>query len=402
MSDHIITLNAGSSSIKFALFATDGGEWPRQIAIGQIEGIGVSPEFEAKVAAGGKTKRALTGAETPKSHDDALKIIIGWLSETFPDAKIAAIGHRVVHGGPIYSAPMLIDDASYKVLAGFSALAPLHQPHNLAGIAAAGRAFPGIPQVGCFDTAFHRTQPFVNDTYGLPPEHYEEGVRRYGFHGLSYEYITSRLQERDPAALRRLVVLHLGNGASMCAIKDAKGQASTMGFSPLDGLLMGTRCGQIDPGVLLYLMQQKAMSAAAISDLLNKKSGLKGMSGVSSDMRDLEASAAPSAKQALEYFVNRIRRELGSLMAVTGGADALVFTGGIGSNSTFVREHVLAGMEWAGIVFDSAANQARAEVISAPGSAVKVYVMQTDEEAMIARHTIRVAKLAEAPALATA
>lgn len=399
MSDHIITLNAGSSSIKFALFALDGGEWPRMVAIGQIEGLGVSPEFEAKVD-GKKSKRALSGAEMPKNHDDALRIIIGWLGETFPDAKIAAIGHRVVHGGPLYSAPMLIDDASYKVLETFSPLAPLHQPHNLAGIAAAGRAFPGIPQVGCFDTAFHRTQPFVNDTYGLPPEHYQEGVRRYGFHGLSYEYITARLKERDPAALRRLVVLHLGNGASMCAIRDGKGQASTMGFSPLDGLLMGTRCGQIDPGVLLYLMQQKGMNAAQISDLLNKKSGLKGMSGVSSDMRDLEASEAPSAKQALEYFVNRIRRELGSLMAVTGGADAVVFTGGIGSNSKFVRGEVLTGMEWAGIAFDPAANQAGAEIISTPGSAVKVYVMQTDEEAMIARHTIRVAKLAKAPALA--
>ncbi|MFD2180589.1 acetate/propionate family kinase [Rhodoplanes azumiensis] len=397
MSDHIITLNAGSSSIKFALFVLDGGEWPRMVAIGQVEGIGVTPEFEAKVD-GQKTKRTLTGAETPKNHDDALKIIIGWLGERFPDAKIAAIGHRVVHGGPVYSAPMLIDDAAFAVLKTFAPLAPLHQPHNLAGIAAAGRAFPGIPQVGCFDTAFHRTQPFVNDTYGLPPAYYEEGVRRYGFHGLSYEYITSRLMDRDPDALRRLVVLHLGNGASMCAIKDGKGVGSTMGFSPLDGLLMGTRCGQIDPGVLLYLMQQKEMTAAEISDLLNKKSGLKGMSGVSSDMRDLEASDAPAAKQALAYFVNRIRRELGSLMAITGGADAIVFTGGIGANSKFVRGAVLDGMEWAGLVVDRAANEAGAEVISTAGSPVKVYVMQTDEEAMIAQHTVRVAGLAASPA----
>jgi acetate kinase len=399
MSDHIITLNAGSSSIKFALFAAESGEWPRMITIGQIEGIGVSPEFEAKVD-GNKVKRALTGAELPKNHDDALKIIIGWLSETFPDAKIAAIGHRVVHGGPIYSAPMLIDAAAVKVLETFSPLAPLHQPHNLAGIAAAERAFPGIPQVGCFDTAFHRTMPFVNDTFGLPPQYYEEGVRRYGFHGLSYEFIADRLAHRDPAALRRAVVLHLGNGASMCAIRDGKSVSCTMGFSPLDGLSMGTRCGQIDPGVLLYLMQQKKMGAAEISDLLYKKSGLKGMSGVSSDMRDLESSDKPAAKQAIEYFVARIRRELGGLMAVTGGADALVFTGGIGSNSKFIRERVLAGMEWAGIVFDPAANQKGAEVISAAGSAVKVYVLQTDEEAMIARHTIRVAKLAPAPVAA--
>ncbi|MBI5112139.1 MAG: acetate/propionate family kinase [Rhodovulum sp.] len=401
MGDHIVTLNAGSSSIKFALFALDGGPWPRQVAIGQVEGIGVAPEFEAKVATGDKVKRRFEGAAAPKTHDAALEIIIGWLAETFPGAKIVAVGHRVVHGGPLYSAPILLEPAVLKVLETFGPLAPLHQPHNLAGIAAAGKAFPGIPQVGCFDTAFHRTQPFVQDTFGLPPQYYEEGVRRYGFHGLSYEYIAGRLAERDPAAVRRCVVLHLGNGASMCALRDGQSVASTMGFSPLDGLAMGTRCGQIDPGVLLYMMQQKGMTAAEISDLLYKKSGLKGMSGVSSDMRDLEASDAPAAKQAIDYFVARIRRELGALMAVTGGVDALVFTGGIGSNSKTIRARTLEGMEWAGIVLDRAANEARAEVISAPGTPVTVYVMQTDEEAMIARHTVRVAKLV-APALADA
>ena len=403
MGDHVITLNAGSSSIKFALFA-NGAEWPRMVATGQIEGLGVSPEFEVRRATDKeKIKRSFTGADAPKNHGDAVKIIIGWLHDTFPAVNVAAIGHRVVHGGPNYSEPILIDDQVAKALEKLNPLAPLHQPHNLAGIAAAGKAFPGVPQIACFDTAFHRTQPFVGDTYGLPPQFYEEGVRRYGFHGLSYEFIARRLGDiapLDSEALRRVIVCHLGNGASMCAIRDGKAVASTLGFSPLEGLPMGTRCGQMDPGVLLYLMQQKQMSAAQISDLLYKQSGLKGMSGVSSDMRELETSKDPKAKQAVEYFVYRIRREIGSLMAALDGLDAIVFTGGIGSNSSHVREGALEGMRWAGIWLDHVANNKRHEIISAPNSPVRVYVMQTDEEAMIAQHTIRTARLGGAKSAA--
>ncbi|EJW11834.1 Acetate kinase [Rhodovulum sp. PH10] len=395
MGDHVITLNAGSSSIKFALFDADGGEWPKMVATGQVEGIGVSPEFEVKRSVDKqKTKRSFSGDDAPKNHAEALEIIIGWLNESFPNVHIGAIGHRVVHGGPVYTEPVRIDPGVLAHLEAFSPLAPLHQPHNLAGIAAAGKAFPGIPQVACFDTAFHRTQPFVNDTFGIPLEFYEQGVRRYGFHGLSYEYITERLRKRDPQAVSRAVVLHLGNGASMCAIKDGQAVSSTMSFSPLDGLPMGTRCGQIDAAVLFYLIQQKGMSVEQVSDLLYKKSGLKGMSGISSDMRDLEASEKLPARQAIDYFVTRIRRELGALMAVTGGVESIVFTGGIGANSQLVRERVLDGFAWAGIVIDSGANARRGEeVISAIGSAVRVYVMQTDEEAMIARHTIAAARL---------
>jgi acetate kinase len=399
MGDHVITLNAGSSSIKFALYS-NGGEWPQMIAIGQVEGLGVSPEFEVRRATDKeKIKRSFTGADGPKNHADAVRIIIEWLHDTYPQVKIGAIGHRVVHGGAKYSEPIIIDDNVLGDLKAYVPLAPLHEPHNIAGIVAAGEAFPGVPQVACFDTAFHRTQPFVGDTYGLPPQYYEEGVRRYGFHGLSYEYIVHKLAESAPLdsdAMRRVIVCHLGSGASICAILEGKGISSTLGFSPLEGLLMGTRCGQIDPGVLLYLMQQKQMNAEQISDLLYKKSGLKGMSGVSNDMRELAASPDPKAKQAIDYFVYRVKREIGSLMAALGGLDTLVFTAGIGSNSPPIREAVCEGMRWAGIWFDHAANKKRQEIISAPNSPVRVYVLQTDEEAMIAQHTIRTAKLGKA------
>ena len=396
MGDHVITLNAGSSSIKFALFSNNS-EWPRMVALGQIEGLGVAPEFEVRVATDTqKTKRALTGAETPKNHVDAVKIILGWLNDKFPNIKVDAVGHRVVHGGALYSEPTLLDDTIIRELEKFCPLVPLHQPHNLAGIAGASAAFPGIPQIACFDTAFHRSQPWVAETFGLPPKFYDEGVRRYGFHGLSYEYISLRLREHVPGGGKspsRVIICHLGNGASMTAVKDGKAQGSTIGFSPIEGLLMGTRSGSIDPGVLIYFMQQKNMTAQQISDLLNKQSGLKGMSGVSSDMRELEASNEPGAKKAIEYFCYRIRREMGSLAAALGGIDAIVFTGGIGSNSNLVREKVLAEMGWLGVEFDRAANDKRGtEVISTPASRVRVFVMQTDEEAMIAQHTVRVAK----------
>jgi acetate kinase len=270
-------------------------------------------------------------------------------------------------------------------------LAPLHEPFNIAGILAAKEAWPHVQQVACFDTAFHRSHPFVDDVFALPRRYYDEGVRRYGFHGLSYEYIVGRLAEVAPLhAAGRVVVAHLGNGASMCAIRDGHSVASTMGFTALDGLPMGTRCGQLDPGVVLYLMQTRNMDAAAISDLLYRESGLKGLSGVSHDMRELEASDKPEAQQAIEYFVFRIRRELGGMAAVLKGIDAFVFCGGIGENAWRVRERVLEGMEWIGIELDRFANRANAQVISSERSRVRVFVIPTDEEMMIARHTVGV------------
>ncbi len=397
---NVITLNAGSSSIKFALFSNDS-EWPKMIAIGQIEAIGVAPEFEVRRAGDSeKTKKSFSGPDAPNNHADAIKIILGWLNEAYPNIGVDAVGHRVVHGGARYSQPTLLNDEILRDLVKFNPLAPLHQPHNLACIAGATAAFPGIPQVACFDTAFHRSQPWVAETFGLPPHFYDEGVRRYGFHGLSYEYISRRLAEHAPdggTPPRRVIVCHLGNGASMTAVRDGKAVCSTIGFSPLEGLPMGTRCGQIDPGVLLYLMMEKQMSFQQISDLLNKQSGLKGMSGVSSDMRELEASSEPNAKKAIEYFCYRIRREMGSLAAALSGLDAIAFTGGIGSNSSLVRGQVLSELGWLGVAFDPAANDKRGtEVISTPESKVRVFVMQTDEEAMIAQHTVRVAKTARA------
>jgi acetate kinase len=305
-----------------------------------------------------------------------------------PEAGIGAVGHRVVHGGLSRSAPVVLTPTLIAELAKLNALAPLHQPHNLSGVAAAQAAFPDAPQVACFDTAFHRAHPFVNDAFALPRALYDEGVRRYGFHGLSYEYVTGKLAEIAPFhAQGRVVVCHLGSGASMCAIRAGHSVASTMGFSALDGLPMGTRPGQLDPGVLLYLMDKKGMSARAISDLLYKQSGLKGLSGVSNDMRDLLASDNPHARQAVDYFVFRVRREIGGMAAVLEGLDAIVFTGGIGENAAPIREYVLEAMEWLGVELDLDRNRANAGVISSDRSRVRVFVIPTNEELMIARHT---------------
>jgi acetate kinase len=317
--------------------------------------------------------------------------VLDWRQVAFADANVVGVGHRVVHGGTRYDAPVAIDDDVLCHLRGLVPLAPLHQPHNLAGIAAAQAAWPDVPQVACFDTAFHRTHPFVNDVFALPLEFFEMGVRRYGFHGLSYEYLTQRLRRIAPFhAAGRVIVAHLGNGASMCAIRDGQSIASSMGFTALDGLPMGTRCGQLDPGVVLFLMQEKGMSAEAITDLLYRESGLKGLSGVSHDMRDLEASDREEARQAIEYFVFRIRRELGGLAAALEGLDAMVFCGGIGEHAWRVRERTLEGMGWIGIDLDRSANREGAEVISSSRSRVKVFVIPTDEEAMIASHTLTV------------
>jgi acetate kinase len=390
MMQHVVTLNAGSSSIKFALFKLQDGE-PHEISGGLAEMVGEGRRLRVTNPAGTVTHEEewRGGGEF---HAMALRRVLDWKAKAFPSANVIAVGHRVVHGGVTYDRPLVLDDAALATLRTLIPLAPLHQPHNLAGIEAARAVWPGVPQVACFDTGFHRAHPFVNDTFALPRHFYDEGVRRYGFHGLSYEYIARRLRQIAPLhAAGRVVVAHLGNGASMCAIRDGQSVASSMGFTALDGLPMGTRCGQLDPGVVLYLMQEKRMTAEQIADLLYKDSGLKGLSGVSHDMRELEASDRPEAAQAIDYFVFRIRRELGGLAAVLKGLDAMVFCGGIGEHAWRVRERVLESMEWIGIELDRDRNRAAAgsapAVISSERSRVRVFVIPTNEEMMIARHT---------------
>jgi acetate kinase len=382
----ILTLNAGSSSIKFAAFRSDGGGL-QLAASGQIEGLGANAEGRVKDAAG--NVEALPFEEGAHAdHNAAMGAILAWLRKAGFGDSVVAVGHRIVHGGPNLIDPVRVDEAAIETLKRLIPLAPLHQPHNIAGIEAARNAFPEAPQIACFDTAFHRTQPFVSDTFALPRSYWDAGVRRYGFHGISYEYVSRKLREVAPDIARKNVVIaHLGNGASMCALRDGRAMGSTMAFTALDGLPMGTRCGQIDPGVLLYLMSEKAMSADAISDLLYKGSGLKGMSGLSQDMRELEASASPAARDAIAYFVARLKHELGGLAALLGGADGIVFTAGIGEHAASVREAALADMEWMGVQLDRDANRARAQIISARGSRCTVFVIPTDEERMIAEHT---------------
>ncbi len=384
---HVVTLNAGSSSIKFALFRADD-HGLSALATGLAEMTGTRGHIIVHDDTGAV---AHEGAWTNGGdfHVEALQKLLAWRQDAFPDVTVSAAGHRVVHGGTRYAEPRMITPEVMEYLRSLSPLAPLHQPHNLAGIEAAQRAWPHIQQVACFDTAFHRAHPFVNDVFALPRRFYDDGVRRYGFHGLSYEYVSGKLRDIAPTlASGRVVIAHLGNGASMCAIRDGQSVASSMGFTALDGLPMGTRCGQLDPGVVLYLMQEKGMTAGQISDLLYKESGLKGLSGISHDMRVLEASDAPEATQAIEYFVFRIRRELGGLAAVLQGIDAIVFCGGIGENAWRVRDRVLEGMEWIGVELDHAANRANATVITSGQSRVQAFVIPTNEEAMIARHTV--------------
>ena len=383
MTQYILTLNAGSSSIKFALF--DNARNLAECVRGQVEGLGATPRLEAE-AGGTKFLDQAIGSAEATDHSSALAVILKLLEHRLGKISVAAVGHRIVHGGMDFNEAIVLDDDKLATLARLNPLAPLHQPHNLSAVRAAQAAFPAALQVACFDTAFHRSHPFVNDVFALPRKYYDEGLRRYGFHGLSYEYVSTKLRQISPLhAQGRVVVAHLGNGASMCAIRDGLSVASSMGFTPLDGLPMGTRCGQLDPGVLLYLMQEKKMSVDAIADLLYRESGLKGLSGISNDMRELEASDRPEAQQAIEYFVFRIRRELGGLAAELEGLDAMVFCGGIGEHAWRMRERVLEGMGWIGIELDRSANRGSEQVISSERSRVRVFVIPTDEEAMIAR-----------------
>jgi acetate kinase len=388
MSCHIVTLNAGSSSVKFALFA-EAGEDLAVVASGAVEMLGKQRRMTVRDGDGKPAHEATWAGVGAPFHTEALQRILGWRRAALPEARVVAAGHRVVHGGLRHVAPEIVTEELLQSLQTLVPLAPLHQPHNLEGIRAAQQAWPHLRQIACFDTAFHRNHPFVNDVFALPRHYYQEGVRRYGFHGLSYEYVSGRLRRIAPeCAAGRVVIAHLGNGASMCAIRDGRSIASSMGLTALDGLPMGTRCGQLDPGVVLYLIQEKRMSAEAITRLLYLESGLKGLSGLSHDMRELEASDEPEAREAIDYFVFRIRRELGGMAAVLEGLDAVVFCGGIGEHAWRVREQVLAGMEWIGIALDPAANRANAQAISAEESRVRVFVIPTDEEAMIARHTL--------------
>lgn len=379
----ILVLNAGSSSLKLALYTTDGETLQ---ASGQIERIGKSGTLRLRDGKGADLPVPTPAEGRLSDHSSALDTALAALAGAIPGLRIAAVGHRVVHGGPDHSHPRRIDDGLLASLATLEPLAPLHQPHNLAGIRAARLAFPEAPQIACFDTAFHRGQPFVAQTYALPRAYFERGIRRYGFHGLSYQSIAEKLAVLDPALARgRVIVAHLGNGASLCAMDAGRSVASTMGFSPLDGLPMGTRSGQIDPGVLLYLLQHDGMTPEALSDLLYRRSGLLGLSGLSNDMRELEASAAPEAEEAIAYFVHRIRIEVAAMAATLGGVEALIFTGGIGENSRKVRARVCEGLGWMGLSLDADRNAANAMRLSPEGSTAQVVVLPTDEERIIAR-----------------
>lgn len=389
--DSILVLNAGSSSIKFELFAA-AAPGPSSRFAGQVEGIGAAPHFVARDAADASlADRRWDGGGAPGDHEAALGVIMAWLAEAAPDGRpIAAVGHRVVHGGPHFATPVLIEDAVMASLGELVPLAPLHQPHNLAGIRAAMAHFPGVAHLACFDTSFHRSHPWEADTFALPPEFHARGIRRYGFHGLSYEYIAFCLSQEDAALGRaRLIVAHLGNGASVCAIRDGLSLDSSMSFTALDGVPMGTRSGQIDPGVLLHLIDAEAMTTAEVAALLYGNAGLKGMSGLSQDVREIEAAAEAGnerASRALSHFAWRVRREIGALAAVLGGVDALVFTAGIGENAGAVRARICEGLGFLGIALDPARNAANAPEISPPDAVVPVLVRRTDEELMIARH----------------
>ena len=389
-----LTLNAGSSSLKVALFPAEGDD---PLVTGQADRIGPEGTLALKDAEGA----AMQPAEGDlSSHAGALAAAIATIKRAFPDLHLAAIGHRVVHGGPDYTDPVLVTDPVLEKLTDLSPFAPLHQPHNIAGIHAAMEAFPGVPQVACFDTAFHRGQPFVNDTFAIPYRYYEAGVRRYGFHGLSYDYVTGELERIAPHLMAgRVVVAHLGNGASMCAIHRGKSVASSMGFSALDGLPMGTRCGQIDPGVLLYMLDREHLNTAQIRQILYNESGLLGLSGgLSNDMRALEQADNAAAHRAIDYFVFRVQRELGAMAAVMGGIDALVFCGGIGENSRVIRRRVCERLGWMGIEIDHGRNAESATILSSEFSRTTVMIVRTREDLVIARAARAAAGLSQGAA----
>jgi acetate kinase len=388
MREPILVLNAGSSSIKFSLFETGADRTLAAGAHGQVEGIGTSARFEAADARGRSlARRPIAGND----HRAAIAAIQDWFAAyAAGEAGFAGVGHRVVHGGPEFTQPVLIDARVIAALEALVPLAPLHQPHALAAIRAVAAAAPHVPQVACFDTAFHHAQPVLARQFALPRALTAKGIQRYGFHGLSYEYIVSALPRVAPeCADGRLVVAHLGNGASLCAIEGSRSIATTMAFTPVDGLMMGTRTGTLDPGVILYLLLQEGMAPADVEKLIYEQSGLLGVSGVSSDMRELLASPLPAATEAVDLFVYRIGRELGSLAAALGGLDALVFTAGIGEHAAEIRARVCREAQWLGIRLDERANAAGGPRISPPDAPASAWVVPTDENLMVARHTRR-------------
>ena len=385
MADTLAVLNAGSSSLKFSVFGV--GETLTLNVRGQVEGIGTAPRFVAKDPSGAVVAEQSWGGSDAIDHAGAVEHLFSYLATDLKRGKLLAVGHRVVHGGTRYGAPVRVDAAVIDALAELVPLAPLHQPHNLTPIRAIAARMPALPQVACFDTAFHHDQPPLAQAFALPPEITGQGVRRYGFHGLSYEYVAGAMRTLDMrAAAGRVVVAHLGNGASMCAMADGRSVASTMGFTALDGLVMGTRSGTIDPGVMIWLMDQMGMGPRDLERLLYHRSGLLGVSGISSDMRTLLASGEPRAKLAIELFCYRAGRELGSLAAALGGLDALVFTGGIGEHAAPIRAAIVRGACWLGLALDADANAAGKRRITSDTSRVPAYVVPTDEELMIARH----------------
>jgi len=384
----ILVVNAGSSSLKFQLFEIEPGPGLWRLLRGQLDGIGARPRLRATKADGAIAIDRMFSPEEVRDLPAAIQVTAEWLRGT-ENVDLAAIGHRVVHGGPEYSETILVSTEVLDRLASYVPLAPLHQPNNLAPIRTILELRPELPQVACFDTAFHRGHGPLADHFAIPEELYAECVRRYGFHGLSYEYIADRLPQVAPELSRgRVIVAHLGSGASMCALAGGRSVESTLGFTALDGLPMGTRPGQIDPGVVLYLLTEKGMDAAAVQRFLYNECGLKGLSGVSNDMRELEASADPRAAFAIEFFVYRIALNAGMLAAALGGVDGFVFTAGIGENSAMIRARVTARLAWLGAKLAPEANAHGQTLISSPDSQVAIYVLPTDEELMIARHTL--------------
>lgn len=391
MNNYLLVINAGSSSIKFAVYQWD--RLSKQLVAdvtGQIEGIGSQPKLSVKDSHVADLVVHSLAEDEVHDHASAINSICYWLKDYLTDGSLLVAGHRVVHGGQHYSTPVLIDARVLTDLENLIPLAPLHQPHSLAAIRAFQKISPGVPQVACFDTAFHRSQPDVAQRFALPRHFFDEGVRHYGFHGLSYEYILSVLPTIEPSlANSRIIVAHLGNGASLCAIHNNRSIATTMGFTPLDGLVMGTRCGSIDPGVLLYLMDHHHMDARALEQLLYHESGLLGVSGISNDMRTLLASDEPNAQEAVELFAYRVGREIGSLAAALGGLEALVFTAGIGEHSAIIRKKISHQIAWLGLDFEESANETGNNRISSSNSKVSAWIVPTDENLMIAQHTLR-------------
>ena len=387
--DTILVVNAGSSSVKFQVHEVLDRSDLNLVVKGQIDGVGTQPRLRAEALDTANLADRTFPVEQVRDVPAAIQTVGNWLRETL-EVEPLAVGHRVAHGGPEYDRPVLVDNAVLAKLERYVPLAPLHQPNNLAPIRTIRSRFPQLPQVACFDTAFHRGHEAIVDHFAIPERFYAEGVRRYGFHGLSYEYIAKRLAAIAPQiADKRVIIAHLGSGASMCALSQGRSVESTMGFTALDGLPMGTRSGQIDPGVLLYLIQ-KGMDAASVQDLLYRESGLKGISGISNDMRELETSANPAARLAIDYFIYRISLYAGMLAAALGGLDAFVFTAGIGENSALVRARVGEKLGWLGAELDPAANAMGGLTISTPASRVALHVVPTNEELMIARHTLAI------------